>query len=87
MHYVMASCAKRYQVAYGVYLIRFANSGQRRYMMNMNEVSSYRAVLVFIVQTARLARWPIMCDAQPACGGISLIDCQLDSLQSSFCKR
>jgi hypothetical protein len=49
MHDVVAGGAKRYQVPYWVDLVRLPDGRQRCDMMNMDEVSPYHAVLVFIV--------------------------------------
>lgn len=74
---VVAACTKRYQVTYGVHSVLRSDSGQRCYVVNMNEVGADCAVLVFVAHSARLAARTIVFDAETASRGIALMHRQL----------
>jgi len=47
---LVAACAKRYQVAYGVYSVFPSDSSQRCHVVDMNEFGADCAVLIFVAR-------------------------------------
>lgn len=74
---LVAACAKRYQVAYGVHSVFRSDSSQRCHVVDMNEVGADCAVLVFVAHSARLAGQTVVFDAETASHGIAFMHAQL----------
>lgn len=74
---LVAACAKRYQVAYGVYSVFPSDSSQRCHVVDMNEFDADCAVLIFVAHSARLTVQTVVFDAETASRSIAFMHCQL----------
>ena len=87
MDYCVAVWTDWDQILYRVYLIRLSCFGYRQTVVNVNQPFRFQAVLGDEVETADLARYPVMVNAPLASSRATLVGVYRDAADTPFGQR